>query len=60
MKQEPRSILQLILRYKTHLNIGAFLAVALWIAWIAWMTRPSDIDLPASGSGPICCMRQVR
>ena len=60
MKREHRSILELILRYKTHLNIGAFLAVGLWAAWMAWMTRPGEIDIPASGGTPICCLRQVR
>ena len=52
------SFLAFILRYKTHLNIGALLAVGLWAAWITWLTRPSEIDTPAPSA--ICCMRQVR
>jgi hypothetical protein len=51
------SLLDLIVRYKTHLNIGGLIACGLWAGWIAWMTRPEAIDVPAPS--PACCMRSV-
>ncbi|WP_196786451.1 hypothetical protein [Burkholderia diffusa] len=47
------SLMGLLVRYKTHLIIGGLIACGLWAAWIAWMTRPGDIDVPAM-SASIC------
>ncbi|WP_196319623.1 hypothetical protein [Burkholderia cepacia] len=52
MKNRP-SLIDLIVRYKTHLKIAGLIACGLWVAWIAWMTRPGNIDVPAV-SAPSC------
>lgn len=56
MKTRP-SLPDLIVRYRTHLNIGGLIACGLWAGWIAWMTRPADIDVPAVNS--VRCVRSL-
>ncbi|WP_177316803.1 hypothetical protein [Burkholderia ubonensis] len=56
--KDGMSLLDLIVRYKTHLNIGGLIACGLWAGWIAWMTRPGDIDVPAASASN--CVRSVR
>jgi len=57
MKHRP-SLRDLIVRHKMRINIGALIAFGLWAAWIAWITRPGDIDVPAVSTVP--CVRCVR
>ncbi|AIO38466.1 hypothetical protein DM40_4945 [Burkholderia cenocepacia] len=37
-----------IVRYRTPLNLAVLIVCGLWAGWVAWMTRPSAIDSPAS------------
>ncbi|WP_185733430.1 hypothetical protein [Burkholderia sp. Bp8998] len=48
MNKEHLPLADLIIRYRTPLNVAVLIVCGLWAAWIAWMTRPSAIDSPPS------------
>ena len=48
MNKERLPLADLIVRYRTPLNVAALIVCGLWAAWIAWMTRPAEIDTPSS------------
>ncbi|WP_196494484.1 hypothetical protein [Burkholderia pseudomultivorans] len=52
------SLADLIVRYRTPLNVAVMIACGLWAGWIAWMTRPSAIDSPSAIAA--YCMRDAR
>ncbi|MBR8236294.1 hypothetical protein K6W26_07060 [Burkholderia sp. AU42008] len=45
----------LLVRYRTPLNVAVLIACG---SWAAWMTRPAAIDTPPSI--PAYCMRDAR
>ncbi|MCA8252356.1 hypothetical protein LGM89_03660 [Burkholderia sp. AU31624] len=47
----------LIVRYRTPLNVAVMIVCGIWAGWIAWMTRPAGIDTPPSI--PAYCMRDA-
>ncbi|CAB3759362.1 MULTISPECIES: hypothetical protein [Burkholderia] len=48
----------LIVRYRTPLNVAVLIVCGIWAGWIAWMTRPAAID--TSPSSPAYCVRDAR
>jgi len=48
MSKERSSLADLIVRYRTPLNVAALIVCGLWAGWIAWMTRPAAVDSPSS------------
>ncbi|VWC30606.1 hypothetical protein [Burkholderia pseudomultivorans] len=52
------SLADLIVRYRTPLNVAVLIACGLWAGWIAWMTRPGAIDSPSAIAA--YCMRDAR
>lgn len=51
--KERLPLADLIVRYRTPLNVAVLIVCGLWVAWIAWMTRPAAIDAPSS-IAPYC------
>jgi len=45
MRKERLPLADLIVRYRTPLNIAVLIVCGLWAAWI---TRPAAIDTPSS------------
>ncbi|MCR4465381.1 hypothetical protein [Burkholderia sp. SCN-KJ] len=58
MSKERLSLANLIVRYRTPLNVAVLIVCGLWAGWIAWMTRPSAIDSPSSIAA--YCVRDAR
>ncbi|WP_321806920.1 hypothetical protein [Burkholderia sp. BCC1993] len=58
MSKERLPLANLIVRYRTPLNVAVLTVCGLWAGWIAWMTRPSAIDSPSSIAA--YCVRDAR
>ncbi|WP_162835541.1 hypothetical protein [Burkholderia sp. A9] len=58
MRKERLPLANLIVRYRTPLNLAVLIVCGLWAAWIAWMTRPAAIDAPSSIAA--YCVRDAR
>jgi hypothetical protein len=41
------ALLERIARYRKPLNLATLIALGVWAGWIAWITRPGEIDAPA-------------